>query len=218
MSQPLGRPLFIVFEGIDGSGTTTQSDLLARYVTQLGHPVLHTREPGGTPLAERIRHLVLDGENESMQPLAELFLYAASRAQLVGELIMPALETGTAVICDRYTASTLAYQGYGRQLAVDVVLQVNQIAARGCTPDATVYLDLSVSIASARRRSRGLPEDRLEAAGDEFQERVLMGYRKIAAQHPETALVMDGALGPEELAEAIRKELARRWPRFPYRT
>jgi dTMP kinase len=212
----LARPLFIVFEGIDGSGTTTQSQMLASHVAQLGYPVVHTREPGGTPLAERIRRLVLDRGSEGVHPLAELLLYAASRAQHVGEVIAPSLQAGTPVICDRYVASTLAYQGYGRQLDLQVVLQVNAIAARGCLPDATVYLDLPVAAAMARQRTRGLPEDRLEAAGVAFQERVLAGYRQLVAQDPDTTVVLDGGIGRNDLAQTIRQELTQRWPRFPF--
>lgn len=212
----MARPLFIVFEGIDGSGTTTQSQMLASHVAQLGYPVVHTREPGGTPLAERIRRLVLDRGSEDVHHLAELLLYAASRAQHVGEVIAPSLQAGTPVICDRYVASTLAYQGYGRQLDLQVVLQVNAIAAGGCLPDATVYLDLPVAAAIARRRTRGLPEDRLEAAGAAFQERVLAGYRQLVAQDPDTTVVLDGGIGRNDLAQMIRQELTQRWPRFPF--
>lgn len=212
------RPLFIVFEGIDGSGTTTQSQMLASHVAQLGHPVVHTREPGGTPLAEKIRRLLLDRETGDVQPLTELLLCAASRAQHVGEVIAPSLQAGTPVVCDRYVASTLAYQGYGRQLDLQMVLQVNAVAARGILPDSTVYLDLPIAAASARRRTRGLPEDRLEGAGDAFQERVLAGYRQLAAQHPDTTLVLDGAIAKNELAQAIWRKLMQRWPRFPFST
>lgn len=214
----MSRPLFIVFEGIDGSGTTTQSQMLASHVVQLGYPVVHTREPGGTPLAERIRRLVLDRGNEEIHRLAELFLYAASRAQHVGEVIAPSLQAGTPVICDRYVASTLAYQGYGRQLDLQAVLQVNAIAAGGWHPDSTVYLDLPVAAAAARRRARGLPEDRLEAAGDSFQERVLAGYRQLAAQDPDTTVVLDARVGREDLAQMVQQRLMQRWPRFPFST
>lgn len=212
----MGRPLFIVFEGIDGSGTTTQSELLAFHLTRLGHQVVRTREPGGTPLAERIRHLLLDCESGNMHLLTELFLYAASRAQHVSELIIPSLQAGIPVICDRFIASTLAYQGYGRMIDLEVIKQVNDIAVRGCAPDVTIFLDLPVEIAAVRRRKRGHPQDRLEAAGDEFQERVLQGYRKIAVQYPKTSLVMDGDMDPDKLAETIQKELLMHWPCFPY--
>ncbi len=211
------RALFIVYEGIDGSGTTTQSKLLADYIQEeLGHPVVFTREPGGTPLAERIRALVLDPEAREMHCRAELFLYAASRAQHVQELIKPALQTGSPVICDRFTDSTLAYQGYGRNLDLGQVAKINDMAIESCSPDLTIYLDLSVEEARKRRQERASRPDRLESAGEELQERVCRAYRKIASQKPETSLVLDAAMGARELAAVIQSELRARWPEFPF--
>ena len=212
----VSRSLFIVFEGIDGSGTTTQCDLLAAYVrAELGHPVVRTREPGGTPLGEAIRALVLDPSGGPVGHAAELFLYAAARAQHASGLIAPALGAGRLVVCDRYADSTMAYQGYGRGLDREMVATVNCAAVGGCTPDATIYLDLPVDAARERRERRGKSPDRLEAAGDELQERVRRGYLEIARQNPSAPIQLDGSLGPHDLEQRIRSELRARWPAFP---
>ena len=208
--------LFIVFEGIDGSGTTTQSSRLARYIRGLGHPVIYTREPGGTPLAERIRNLVLDPHVEEMDFRTELLLYAASRAQHVSELIAPALRAGKSVICDRFTDSTVAYQGYGRSLDLAMIDRVNTVATGGLLPDLTVYLDLPVEAASKRRDQRPGQPDRLEKAGEGLQLKVRQAYLDLAAQHPDSSLVLDAGQDENSLAKAIRKALKSRWDRFPY--
>ena len=212
----LHRALFIVFEGIDGSGTTTQSKLLARYMEEeLGiHPV-YTREPGGTLLAEKIRDLVLDPDTEEVNLETELFLYAASRAQHVDRVIRPAFQGGKPVICDRFTSSTLAYQGYGRGLDLEMVLKVNAWAVRGCWPDTTIFLDLPVEEAVNRRRKRIGRPDRLEEEGNDFQEKVRTGYLEIARKNQENSLVLDATLSCQDLAEATRAELWTRWPKFP---
>ena len=213
----LCRALFIVFEGIDGSGTTTQSDLLATYIQEnLGIHAVQTREPGGTPLAEKIRCLVLDPEAREMHFSTELFLYAASRAQHVEELIKPALQAGTPVICDRFTDSTLAYQGYGRGLDIGYIAQVNGMAAGGCIPDLTFYLDVPVEVARERRRQRESRLDRLEAAGDDLQKRVCRGYKKIACQKPGESLILDATRSAGKLAAEVLDELRARWPGFPF--
>ena len=210
------RAIFIVFEGIDGSGTTTQSKLLASYMEEeLGIPPVYTREPGGTPLAEKIRDLVLDPDNEEVTPETELFLYAASRAQHVDRVIRPAFQGGKPVICDRFTSSTLAYQGYGRGLDLEMVLKVNAWAVRGCWPDTTIFLDLPVGEATNRRRNRVGRPDRLEEAGNEFQEKVKRAYLEIASHNQENSLVLDATLSCQELAEKTRAELWARWPKFP---
>ena len=211
------RALFIVFEGIDGSGTTTQCDLLASYIQEdLGVQVVQTREPGGTPLAEKIRGLVLDPKAGEMHFSTELFLYAASRSQHVEELIKPALRAGRPVICDRFTDSTLAYQGYGRGLEITYITQVNGMAAAGCLPDLTIYLDLPVEVARERRRQRASRPDRLEAAGEELQRRVCRGYKEIACQKPGKSLMLDATRGVGELAVEVRDKLSARWPGFPF--
>ena len=209
------RPLFIVFEGIDGSGTTTQSRLLVNFLrSECSADVVHTREPGGTPLAERIRALVLDPNAEEMDFRTELLLYAAGRAQHVREIIIPALRKGTPIICDRFVDSTVAYQGYGRELDRAIIQQLNEIASMGCNPDATVYLDVTVDEAFRRRSGRNEAADRMENAGHQFQKRVLEGYRA-QANNPKTLLI-DAMKSAEEVASDIRARLFSRWPGFPY--
>ena len=205
-----------MFEGIDGSGTTTQCRLLSKYTEdELGCSVINSREPGGTSLAERVRNLVLDPSIGEIHPLAEMFLCAASRAQHVRELIEPALRAGNPVLCDRFTSSSLAYQGYGRRLDLKLVDLVNKLTIGGVTPDFTIYFDLPVEVAQVRKQRRGGSLDRLEQVSEEFQERVRQGYREIATENPEVSLLLDATCAPEELAKKIRAELWSRWPRFP---
>ncbi len=205
---------FIVLEGIDGSGTTTQCHQLADYLRNAGIPFILTREPGGTPAAEKIRDLVLDPALGDISHTAELFLYAASRAQHVEELIRPALDRGDVVICDRYIASSLAYQGYGRGLDLDTIRQVNMLAVIGCMPDLTIYLDLPLAVARARRDKRGEVADRLEQAGESLQEKVARGYREIA-KGDHRGMVFDARQKEARLAGNIRDALHKQWPWFP---
>lgn len=211
------KGLFIVFEGIDGSGTTTQCKLLADKIACSGHPVVQTREPGGTPLGELIRALVLDPNSQGMSDLTELLLYAASRAQHVNEVLKPAISKGEHVICDRYMGSTWAYQGYGRQIDLGLIAKVTQIAADGCEPDLTIYLDLPVNTAKERRAKRDSVPDRLELEGERFQKRVAAGYRVLAERDGVRALVIDGKKSAEAVEHEIWDELVKRWSRFPHR-
>ena len=210
----MARPLFIVLEGIDGSGSTTQSKLLYERIGGEGRAVL-TREPGGTPIAEKIRALVLDPQHTSIHARAELFLYAACRAQHVYERIIPALEAGKAVVCDRFTASTLAYQGYGREQDLGFIGQVAALAEEGIQPDLTFVLDLPIEVAQQRRHMRaGLP-DRLEAEELSFHQRVATGYREIAAQQPQKYQMLDATAPIADIAQDIERILTERWPNFP---
>ena len=212
-SAVVSRGYFIVFEGIDGSGTTTQSRLLASYLSEAGLPVTLTREPGGTPVAEKIRQLVLDPSLEGISPTSELFLYAASRSQHVEEVILPSFNRGDVVICDRYTASSLAYQGYGRELNLEKIKQVNRLAVGECLPDATIYLILPVEVAWARLRRRDTA-DRLEQTGMALQQKVARGYQEIAKRDP-AGLVFDAQLKIDRLAKKIQDALRRKWSWFP---
>ncbi|MEE3259842.1 MAG: dTMP kinase [Candidatus Latescibacterota bacterium] len=205
---------FIVFEGIDGSGTTTQCRILSSYLEEAGARVTLTREPGGTPAAEQIRRLVLDPQLGDLSYMAELFLIAASRSQHVEELIQPSLDRGEVVICDRYIASSLAYQGYGRGLDLEIIKRVNLLAVGNCVPDVTIYLDLPLEVARARRDQRGDTADRLEQAGEDLQERVARGYRDIAGSE-QTARVFDARLDQDQLASCIRDALREQWLWFP---
>ena len=210
------RPLFVVFEGIDGAGTTTQAQLLARSLKKQGHSAVFSREPGGTEIGERIRALLLDPAMVDMAATTELLLYAASRAQLVDELITPALNAGKPVISDRYAASTIAYQGAGRGLDEELIEFLNGVIVQDCLPDFTIYLDVSLEVANERKNNANA--DRLELEGVRFQQRVAAAYREMAAHHPETSLLVDGTGGKNQLAGRIEEELRSRWAGFPYRT
>jgi dTMP kinase len=195
-------PMFVTFEGLDGSGKTTQAELLRRRLESDGRDVVATREPGGTELGERIRDLVLHGGHVS--PWAEALLYAASRAQHVDELIRPAVDRGAWVLCDRYLDSSVAYQGAGRELGIDRVLDLNLAAVGGVLPERTFLLLLEPDeVASRLDRDH----DRLEREGDDFRRRVDAGYRELAARFPERIVVLDGTRSPEELAEEIHGAL-----------
>ena len=177
----------ITFEGIDGSGKTTQLQRLGTFLREAGYDVLTTREPGGTPLGRQIRQALLDGESGSVDPLAELLLYAADRAQHVRQLIRPALLAGRIVLCDRFCDATIAYQGYGRGFAIDLITQLNQLATDGLTPDLTLLYDLPVEEGLARTRGRqtgGTPgrenqADRLDREPLDFHRRVREGYHSL---------------------------------------
>jgi dTMP kinase len=193
--------VFISFEGADGSGKSTQAELLRAALAAEGRDVVLTREPGGTELGERIRGLLLDGPD--MTPWAEAALFAASRAQHAEQVIRPALARGAAVVCDRYVDSSLAYQGIARRLGVDEVLELNLRATRGLLPDATVLLLVDGETAAARAGGA----DRLEREGDEFRRRVDDAYRELAERFPERILVVDASGGPDEIAREVRERL-----------
>ncbi|MEW6750933.1 MAG: dTMP kinase [Candidatus Latescibacterota bacterium] len=209
------RPLFLVFEGIDGSGTTTQAELLSRHIQSLGLPVVCTREPGGTPLAEKIRDLLLDPE-QTLCPTTEMLLYAAARAQHVTQTITPALRAGHPVISDRYVASSLAYQGVGRGLGVEAVWEANRLAVAGALPDLTIFLDLPLGLARQRREARARTPDRMELVGDALQERAAQGYRLLAARDAAAWVLLDAARPQDVVAEEINRLVHKRWPAFPY--
>ncbi|MCS7008088.1 MAG: dTMP kinase [Thermoleophilia bacterium] len=190
--------MFVTFEGLDGSGKTTQAELLRARLEDDGHEVVLTREPGGTKLGERIRDLLLYGE--PIAAWAEALLYAASRAQLVEEVIRPALARGAWVVCDRYLDSSAAYQGAGRGLGLDRVLELNLAAVDGLLPERTFLLQLSPEAVLSRLTGE---HDRLERAGDEFRRRVDAAYRELAARFPERIVVLDAALPIEVLAEEV---------------
>ena len=211
------QPLFLVFEGIDGAGTTTQAERLHDRLVEADYTPILTREPGGTPLAERIRALVLDPAAGEVDDITELLLYAAGRRQHVAELIDPSLASGKPVISDRYAASTVAYQGVGRGLGVDLANEVNTIAIGTTQPDLTICLDLSVAVARERRRHRGQAEDRLEQAGDALQQAVRDAYLTMAELDPTHWLVLDASATPASIHHTIWAELTSRFPLFPFR-
>jgi dTMP kinase len=191
--------VFISFEGLDGCGKTTQAALLAETAAAGGREVVPVREPGGTAPGERIRSLLLD-PGLRIDPWAEALLYAAARAQLVADVIRPALARGATVIADRFVDSSLAYQGCARGLGVDQVLEVNRVATSGLLPDRTVLLVLATAEAAGRR---GEP-DRIEAEGSSFHRRVAEGFDAAARRFPDRIAIVDASGTPEQVAERVR--------------
>jgi dTMP kinase len=202
--------MFVTFEGLDGSGKTTQVDLLRARLEADGREVVTAREPGGTELGEQLRALVLHGDE--MTPWAEALLYAAARAELVAEVVAPALARDADVLLDRYLDSSVAYQGVGRGLGLDEVLELNLHAVGGLLPDRTFVLALDASSAGARVGGR---PDRIERAAASFHASVAAGYEQLAALHPDRVLLLDGTLPADELAELIHDELTARGLRRP---
>lgn len=191
------KGLFLVFEGIDGSGKTSQLKRTKEYLSHKGYDVVTTREPGGTPISEKIRGLLLDPENKAMDDRCELLLYGASRAQHLAEVILPALESGKAVLCDRFSLSTAAYQGYGRGIDLSVLEAVHSVAANGVKPDLTLVIDVPVEVSAERVAvSRGEPKDRLEQEKSDFFCRVRDGF--LAEAEKDDAVVVINGVQSEE--------------------
>ena len=201
------RGLFISFEGLDGSGKTTQMRRLAKRLRARGHVVLETVEPGGTEIGGKIRQVLLDAANQELSPIAELLLYFASRAQNVDERIGPALRRGEIVLADRFTDSTLVYQGCGRGLGAETVLALDRVACRGLKPDLTLLVDVDVetSLARARARNAAQPagETRMDEQSLEFHRKVYEAYQALAAGEPERIRRIDGRAAIEEIELAI---------------
>jgi dTMP kinase len=206
----LTEGFFITFEGIEGSGKTTQINLLAEFLKNKGYDVLVSREPGGTPLGEKIRHLLLDPQYESMDYKTEILLYAADRAQHVKEKIKPAIEQGKIVISDRFADSNLAYQAAGRGLDYEMVYQINDWVIDSTWPDLTFILDIDIKEGLKRARALSLDAagDRLEREVDDFHQRVRDAYLKMAAA--ERFVLVDAGGSKEEVQEDIKKIIARR--------
>ncbi len=202
--------LFITFEGGEGSGKTTQLKALLNHLAAGSHEVVETRDPGGTTIGNQIRTVLLDGENDRMDPLTELLLYEASRRQLVCEVIRPALAAGRVVVCDRFTDSTVAYQGYGRGLNLALIERLNTMATDGVRPDLTLLLDIEPRLGLARISGR-LREhhklDRLEGELVDFHLAVRKGFLAQAAAEPRRFLVLDATQGILELEAAIRRSV-----------
>ncbi len=206
MTDARGR--FITFEGTDGCGKTTQMSLLAARLRAEGQEVLETAEPGGTRIGLQIRSILLDSANQELCPTAELLLYFAARAQNVDEWILPALAKGTMVLSDRFTDSTLAYQGAARGLGREVVMTIHEIACRGLLPDLTIYLDidLDTSLERAHARNRTIDdkdERRMDEQAVEFHQRVRQEYLKLAEMEPSRIKVIDGRADRAIIADRI---------------
>ncbi|MGA2276608.1 MAG: dTMP kinase [Terracidiphilus sp.] len=212
------RGLFITLEGLDGSGKTTQINRLAGWLEKRGHLTRVTRQPGGTATGDRIRALALDSRSGSLAPMAEMALMFADRAQAIAEVIEPALAAGGIVLCDRFTDSTEAYQGGGRELGSTVVLELHRLVCANLQPDLTLLLlpSFEASLSRARRRNQrtvaesGKDEGRFEQEQDAFYRRVWQKYLEIAAREPERVVLIEGDLSIEEVHEQIVEAVAER--------
>lgn len=204
----------IVFEGVEGSGKTTQLQRIYHWLqhqTPLGSDsILITREPGGTTLGQNLRRLLLDGNlTEPISDPAELLLYAADRAQHVTGFLKPHLAQGTLILCDRFTDSTIAYQGYGRGLDFNLIDQLNQIATAGLQSDLTLWFDIDAATGLARTQKRGA-SDRMEQATLEFHQRVQQGFIQLAKQHPQRIVTIDASLTMDEVTQQVQQVLTQR--------
>jgi dTMP kinase len=199
----MSRGLFIALEGLDGSGKSTLMRQLKQNLVKYGHEIIVVEEPGGTPAGERIRQTLLD-KTLQIDPVAELLLYEASRRHVVQTVIRPALETRKIVLTDRFAMSSLAYQGYGRGLSLELVAQLNAIATGGLMPDLTIFLDISAEAGLQRKRGQ---RDRLESAGIEFLQRVRAGYLELIAQPHQKGLRLDATQSIETLTEEAMKKI-----------
>ena len=192
--------LFIVFEGQDGAGKSTQIEALAAFLRDAGRDVVLTREPGGTPIAEKIRQVLLDRENAGMSAACEAYLYAAARAEHVDKVIVPALQRGAVVLCDRFMLSSVAYQGYGRGLGAEQIRKLNALALKGVKPDCTFYLSLDPQLGLSRIAAR--QADRIEMENLDFHTRVREGYLS-AASNDISVHILDARQAPEPVTRRM---------------
>ena len=198
------KGIFITLEGPDGAGKSTQIENIKSYFENAGREVVVSREPGGTPISEKLRNIVLDNGNAEMDDITEMFVYAAARAQHVSEKIRPALDKGSVVVCDRFVDSSIAYQGYGRNLG-DQVAEVNRYATGGLEPDVTFFMDLDPEI--GRSRIGKDVRDRLEQQKLDFHYRVYEGYKAICEKYPERVVRIDATRTIDEIKEDIYSKL-----------
>ena len=201
---------FITFEGIEGSGKSTQISRLQQHLSEQGRPVRLTREPGGTPIGDQVRRILLDPANRLLDSTAELLLYAASRAQHLREVILPELKAGRIVLCDRFSDATLAYQGYGRGLSIPTIRELDRIVTAGLRPALTVLLDLPAETGLGRARGRNTAqglhnEARFENEDLLFHNRVRDGYLRLAQEEPSRIRIVNAARKPEEIQDDVRK-------------
>lgn len=203
--------VFISFEGVDGAGKSTQLKLLLEYLTQQGVDFVFTREPGGTPLAEQIRRLLLDPAHSEMSVITEAFLFAAGRADHVNQVIRPALLAGKVVICDRFVDASLVYQGSAGGLPVDFLTQINEMATGALKPHRTIVLDLAPEVAAERRRATA--DDRIEQKELWYHEQVRQGYLDLAQAEPRRVKVIDASGSVDEVQKQIRRLVDELLPR-----
>ena len=200
------RGIFITMEGPDGAGKTTQIEALSAYLKEQGYEVLITREPGGTAISEAVRGILLDPAYKEMKPETELLLYASARAQLVGEVIGPAVDAGKAVISDRFVDSSVVYQGIARGLGVETVYEVNRPAIGAYMPDVTILLDLPAEVGIARKKNQA-ELDRMEQESLEFHKKVAEGYRTLAKRDPERIQTIDATLPIDTICDMIKSKV-----------
>jgi len=203
--------VFISFEGVDGAGKSTQLKHLLNYLDEINLEYVFTREPGGTPVSERIREILLDPAHTSLSVITEALLFAASRSELVKNVIRPALESGKTVICDRFIDSSLVYQGFAGGLPIEFLSQINQMATGALRPHRTIVLDLPPDVARSRRES--IPYDRMELKDEEFHRQVRDGYLELAKAEPRRVKVVDASAGIEEVRDQIRQLVEEVLPR-----
>ncbi|MBW2146458.1 MAG: dTMP kinase [Deltaproteobacteria bacterium] len=212
------KGLFITFEGTEGSGKTTQVELFCRYLDERGISHIRTRDPGGTPIGEAVRKILLDRENTNMRPETELLLYLSSRYQLFHQVILPALEQGRIVVCDRFADSTVAYQGYGRGIDLEWIRLMHHQILGDKKPDLTILFDCPVKEGLERTKHRmstqgeHCREDRFEQEAVSFHQRVRTGYLKIAEQEPHRVIKVNGRNSPEDLHREILSVISKRCP------
>ena len=208
--------IFLAFEGLDGSGKSSLMKQLEQHLESLKISYIKTREPGGTPIGDRLREIILEKSATPPTPRTELLLYQAGRAQHVDQVIRPALENKKWVLCDRFSASSVAFQAGGRKISKDEVIWLNRFATENLKPHLQILLDLTVEESKKRRQNRvaqvGIDEDRIESEADDFHHRVRNGFLEQAAENPDDWLVLNAALPPEKLfQELLRKLQGRRW-------
>jgi dTMP kinase len=208
MSTTKGRGLFVTFEGPDGSGKSTQARMLVARLRLEGRDVLESVEPGGTPIGQQIRRILLDPANKELTATAELLLMFAARAQNVEQWILPALAQGKIVVSDRFTDSSIAYQGAGRGLGWEKVLEVDRIACQGLVPDLTLCIDIDSETGLARAQSRGGLETRLEEQAIEFHKRAREAYHQLARREPQRFRLIDGNGTPDAIAAKVWTEVS----------
>ncbi len=205
------RGIFVTFEGPDGAGKTTQIEKMAQYLEERKLPYILTKEPGGTRISNEIRSLILRPEYREMMNETEVLLYAASRAQHVKERIIPALEAGKIVLCDRFVDASIAYQGYGLGIEIEKIVQINEFATGGLTPDRSYFIDIAPSFARKRlmQRNGNRPFDRIEQKDIEYHEKVRNGFLRIYETNRERICLLDGHQAIEAIFEAIKEDFER---------